>query len=256
MCISVQAFAAGTSTTFMTQSDKEGLVSRTVDNSVGLDERLYDTTYNGQAAQRKVIKDLNGTVLFDAYVVEQNNIRTVYGMENGEVISKHSVPILKERISLHDAPSAGFSLIMSVPHPKLDITGNLYGKHFYRYGSYYKFSWSAGTKFALITERLIAYFGGSFNVSGLLVSLGVAVVGGVVDGVLAGKVRYKYDTWNYEVWAWNELGLRSEKVDVYEQIYDSKGNFVEDIFAYSDGDARSLKDITIAGAYNVYLWHV
>ena len=53
-----------------------------------------------------------------------------------------------------------------------------------------------------------------------------------------------------------ELGLRSEKVDVYEQVFDSSDYFVENIYVYSDGAERSLENITIAGAYYVYINHL
>jgi hypothetical protein len=258
LCISLslQAFAAENPAIGVTQLSEDGSVTRTVSEAIGIDEALYNTTYKGQPAQRKVIKDLKGSVLFDAYITEQDNIRTVYRVENEKVISTRSALISNGYIFPQDFPPTGFRFIMSVPHPSLDITGNLYGKNYDEYGSYYDFSWTAGTRFGIIAEAFILRFGGTFNVGGLLISLGVAVVAGIIDGVLEGKVRYKYDNWDYEVWAWDELGLRTTKYDVYEQVFDSKGNFVEDIYLYSDGDSRSLKDITIAGAYFVYIYNL
>lgn len=256
MSVSLQAFAAENPVKSVTQLSEDSSITRTVSEAVGIDEALYNTTYKGQPAQRKVIKDLKGTVLFDAYIVEQENIRTVYRVENGKVISTKSALISNGFIYPQDSPPTGFRFIMSVPHPSFDITGNLYGKNYYEYSSRYDFSWSAGTKIGLIVEAFILRFGSSFNVNGLLISLGVGVLAGVIDGVLEGKVRYKYDNWDYEVWAWDELGLRTTKYDVYEQVFDSKGNFVEDIYLYSDGDSRSLRDITIAGAYFVYIRNV
>lgn len=150
MCIgiSIPAFAAKSYSIVTVQSDEAELVTRTVTNSVGLDEALYDTTYKGQVAQRKIIKDLNGSTLFDGYIVEQNGTRTVYRIDNGEVISQRSVPIsVNGGISPNDSPTPGFGFIMSMLHPSLDITGNLYGSHFYTYGSHYNFSWTAGTTF-------------------------------------------------------------------------------------------------------------
>lgn len=218
----------------------------------GIIDELYNTVFNGKTAQRKVIRSADGQIIVDTYILETDNMRTVYLVENGEIVST-STNNIYHRIALMNNPPSDFSFIMSAPHPALDITGYLYGKNYDRFGEYYNFSWSAGTKVGIVTQALISFFGGTFNVPGLITSLGVAIVGGVIDGVLQGKVRYRYDTWDYEVWARNELGLRTYTEKIYERIYDSKGNFVEDIFIRTDGDPRDRESITIAGAYNVYI---
>ena len=127
-------------------------------------------------------------------------------------------------------------------------SGTLYKKTDVSYGKEYKFEFSIGTKFS--TAASVLSIIGKFDIKATLLTIGISVVGALIDTYANGTYTTRYLTDNFIVVSQGQHGLTTYQTGVDAYVYNSTNGAKSIERMRVEGDSRSHSDIIHAGIYN------
>lgn len=258
----------GVANAYSLSKEKENIQKERINTEGDEDTFIIEDEHYGQL-EIKVTKEDN-IMITEAYNGNHLVSKSIFDTESGKIEEYDSngnqethdieefvtiTPLTDEEDEMTTlaAPGSGYNKVASEYSSAWKMTGTAYEKRTVTSDKRYYFSFTKGTAITTIASVIYQSVRSIGNIPAALVGLGIVVVGAAIDMYITGRYETKITTYDIEVYAKNQLGLKTRKQKAVYSMFSATG--VENVQTVVTGDKRSFSDMIHIGIYNVYIWN-